>query len=82
MWFKTRYHLLAKDEKKRNGVCKQGGCDLKRDIAYLLRKKRNGVRKDGGSDPKCNITYLLKTKKKEMEFVSMENMIHAISLTC
>ena len=37
---KTRYYLLAKDEKNRiDGVRKHGGCDSKHDITYLLRKK-------------------------------------------
>ena len=50
MWFKTRYHLQAKE-------------------------KINGIRKDGGCDSKHDITYLLKTKKKEMGFVSKEDVI-------
>ena len=61
MWFKTRYHLPAKE--KINGVHKHGGCDSKHDITYLLRKKKiNGVYKHGGCDSKHDITYFLRKK--------------------
>ena len=40
MWFKTRYHLLAKEEKI-NGVRKHGECDSKHDITHFLRKEKN-----------------------------------------
>ena len=40
MWFKTRYHLLAK-ERKINGVRKHGGWDSKHDTTYNLRKEKN-----------------------------------------
>ena len=39
MWFKTRYHLLARE--KINGVRKHGGCDSKHDITYNLKKEKN-----------------------------------------
>ena len=41
MWFKTRYHILAKERKKMNGVRKHGECDSKHDITYNLRKEKN-----------------------------------------
>ena len=41
MWFKTRYHLQAKEINKINGVRKHGGCDSKHDITYKLRKEKN-----------------------------------------
>ena len=100
MWFKTWYHLPAKEKingflkhegcnskhditytlKKRNRVCKHGGCNSKHDTTYQLRGKENGVRKYGGCDSKHDITYML--RKREMEFVSMEDVIqNTISLT-
>ena len=38
MWFKTRYHLHAKE--KINGVRKRGQCDSKHDITYILSKNK------------------------------------------
>ena len=44
------------------------------------KEKINGVRKRGGCDSKHDITYPL--RKKEMEFVSVEDVIqNTISLT-
>ena len=61
MWFKTQYHLRAKE--KINGVGKRGGCDSKHDITYSLNKKINGVRKHGGCDSQHDITYMLRKNK-------------------
>ena len=56
MWFKTRYHLHAKE--KINGVRKRRGCDSKHHLQ--TKEKINGVLKHGQCDSKHDITYILR----------------------
>ena len=60
--------------------CKHGGCDLKQDIAYILKKKEIEFvsKEDLIQNTISDITYSL--RKKLMESVSMKDVIQNMML--